>query len=121
MDRKEKCERVILTPNERKLLRDVKRHPHRKCSQAEVWPLYTMGLVQPDTAGTDALGQPVLKDTYCVSRFYEVYRAYQCSKHRALFLSSLWLPILVSVLTNLTINELQRLWPLLLQWFSTRP
>lgn len=121
MDRKEKCERVILTPDERKLLRDIKRHPHKKCSQAEVWPLYTMGLVQPDTAGTDALGQPIPKDTYCISGFYWVYRAYQCSKHRALFLSSLWLPILVSIITNLTISALQRLWPLLLQWFSTHP
>lgn len=114
MDRKEKCERVILTPNERKLLRDIKRHPHRKCSQAEVWPLYTMGLVQPDTAGTDALGQPILKDTYCVSGFYWVYRAHKRSLLKDKLLTAFWLPMLVSFITALLTTAPQWL-PVFLQ------
>lgn len=31
---------------------------------------------------------------------------------------SLWLPIIVSLVTTLTVNALQWLWPLLSRWFS---
>ena len=60
-------------------------------------------------------------DVYVASDFYWVYREYQHAKYRDLFLSSFWLPVLVSILTNLTIDALQWLLPLILQWFSTRP
>ncbi len=121
MDRKEKCERVVLTPEEKTLLRDIKLHPHKKCSREEIWNLYELDLVKPDTSGEDDFHQPIPKDTYCVSDFYWVYHEYQHTKYRDLFLSSLWLPILVSILTNLTIDALQWLLPLILQWFSTHP
>lgn len=114
MDRKEKCERVILNPAEKKLLRDIARHPHKQCSQAEVWPLYKLDLVQPDAAGVDDLGQPIPKDTYCVSGFYLVYREYKRGLFWDKLLTSFWLPILVSFVTSL-LTTLPQWLPTLLQ------
>ena len=101
MDRKEKCERVILTPEEKTLLRDIKLHPHKKCSREGIWNLYELDLVKPDTLGEDAFHQPISKDTYCVSDFYWVYHEYKRSLFMDKLLTSFWLPMLVSFITAL--------------------
>ena len=93
MDRKEKCERVILSQNEKKLLRDIKRHPHKKCDKTEVWNLYTLNLVEPDTEGEDAFHQPIPKDTYCVSDFYWIYHEYRRDLFMDKLLTAFWLPM----------------------------
>ena len=40
------------------------------------------------------------------------------NNRRDRMLTSLWLPIVVSVITTLTVNALQWSWPLLVQWFA---
>ena len=114
MDRKEKCERVVLTPEEKTLLRDIKLHPHKKCNREEIWNLYELDLVKPDTSGEDDFHQPIPKDTYCVSDFYWVYRSYIRAKYFDMFLSSFWLPFGVSLVTSLLTTMPQWL-PWLLQ------
>lgn len=101
MDRKEKCERVILSPDEKKLLRDIKRHPHKKCDKTEVWNLYALNFVEPDTEGEDAFHQPIPKDTYCVSDFYWIYHEYRRDLFMDKLLTAFWLPMLVSFITSL--------------------
>lgn len=118
MDRKAACEQIVLTKGERRLLRRISRHPHTRCSRDKIWPLYEMDLVQPDAEGTDAFGAPVFKDTYCVSEQYRIYQAYRSEQRGLLMLKSLWLPIVVSVLTNLTVDGIQWLLPLIRQWLA---
>lgn len=118
MDRKSECEKIVLTKSEKKLLRYISRHPHTKCSQRKIEPLYIMDLVQPDTNGVDALNSPVRLDTYCVSDFYHVYMGYLAERRFDLMLKSIWLPIMVSILTNLSTDGIQWLLPLIREWFS---
>lgn len=54
-----------------------------------------------------------------MSDFYFVYKEYLRDKRRDMTLQSLWLPIVVSIITTLTVSALQWLWPLLLQWSSS--
>ena len=90
MNRKSDCEAIILSPDENRLLRKISHHPHTKCDRSEVAGLSSMGLIK---AARDE------------SRKSELFK-------------SLWLPIIVSLVTTLTVNALQWLWPLLSRWFS---
>lgn len=119
MDRKSLCDKIVLTKSEKRLLRRISRHPHTKCSREEVWPLYEMDLVIPDTEGTDEFNSPIRKDTYCVSELYQVYRAYQTEQRFWLMLKSLWLPIVVSIITTLAVNGLQWLLPMTAKWLTS--
>ena len=78
-----------------------------------------MGLVCQDRGGADENKDPILLDTYCVTEFYRVYRDYRSEQWFELTLSSLWLPIVVSILTNLTTDGIQALLPLIQQWFAS--
>ena len=121
MDRKSSCSKIVLTKTEKRLLRHISKHPHTKCSREEIWPLYEMDLVCPDTEGVDAFNVPIQKDTYCVSELYQIYQSYQAERRFWLMLKSLWLPIVVSVITNLTVDGIQWLSPLIRQWFASFP
>ena len=57
-------------------------------------------------------------DTYCVTDFYRIYEEYLRQSRKSELFKSLWLPIIVSLVTTLTVNALQWLWPLLSRWFS---
>ena len=59
MQRRTDCENVILSAKEKKLLKKIQRHPHRKCSNQEIHTLKIMGLVTPDTCGVDAFNAPI--------------------------------------------------------------
>lgn len=119
VDRRSKCESIVLTKREKKLLRRISRKPHTKCKRDEIWPLYEMDLVYPDTEGVDAFNMPIQKDTYCVSELYRIYRSYKAELRFWLILKSLWLPIVVSIITNLTVDGIQWLLPLIQQWLSS--
>ena len=119
MDRKEICEAIVLTAAEKKLLKEIYRNPHRKCERAEVEALEEVGLVEQDTEKQPNFGVPFPVGTYYVSDFYFVYKEYLRDKRRDMTLQSLWLPIVVSIITTLTVNALQWLCPLLLQWSSS--
>lgn len=119
MDRKAECESIVMSKSEKRLLEKIRKKPHTKCGFFEVRPLVLMGLVRADTEGQDELGQPIRLDTYCVSDFYQVYSEYLKEKRWDQMTQSLWLPILVSLITTLAVNGLQSLWPLLSQWFAS--
>lgn len=78
-----------------------------------------MDLVYPDTEGVDAFNMPIPKNTYCVSELYHIYRSYKAELRFWLMLKSLWIPIVVSIITNLIIDGIQWLLPLIQQWFSS--
>lgn len=103
MERKQKCESIVLSREEKKLLAEIKRHPHTKCEYIKVKALLNMGLIRQDTNGFDSLHQPIPLDTYCVSDFYKVYLEYRREKRFWVLTQSLWMPILVSIITNLII------------------
>ena len=111
MERKSDCENVVLSAEEKKLLKEIQKHPHMKCDEQKIRPLLVMGLVFPDTDGVDAFYEPVPTGTYCVSDFYRVYREYKKDRFREISLQSLWLPILVSFITTAAINLLGWLLP----------
>ena len=119
MDRKSLCDKIILTKSEKRLLHRINKHPHMKCSREEIWPLYEMDLVRPDTEGVDAFNAPIPKDTYCVSELYQIYQSYRTEQRFWLILKSLWLPIVVSIITNLSTDGIQWLWPLIRQWLAS--
>lgn len=121
MDRKSLCEKIVLTKSEKRLLRYISKHPHTKCARGEIWPLYEMDLVHPDTEGVDAFNSPIPKDTYCVSELYQIYQSYRAEQNFWLMLKSLWLPIIVSVITTLAVNGLQWLLPMIAKWLTSSP
>lgn len=86
MDRKELCEAVILSADEKKLLKEIYRHPHRKCEPEEIEALEEMGLVEEDAEKRPYFGVPIPLGAYCVSEFYLV---------------------VVSIITTLVVNALQ--------------
>lgn len=47
MERKEQCERIVLTKKEKELLKQIQKNPDMKCNQEDVWQLYLYGLVKP--------------------------------------------------------------------------
>lgn len=120
MNRKTECESIVLTRSERRLLHDIARHPRQPHDWKTVYSLRKMGLIAEDTSDDecDALGQPVPLGTYSTTDFYKVYCAYKRERAQLLALKSIWLPIVVSLITTLTITGLQWLWPLLTQWLS---
>ena len=103
MERNQKCESVVLSREEKKLLAEIKRHPHTKCEYSKVKALMLMGLVNQDTNSFYSLHQPISLDTYCVSDFYKAYLEYRRKKRFWVLTQSLWMPILVSIITNLII------------------
>lgn len=119
MDRKQQCERIFLTKSERKLLKQLDRRPHAQLSKDVVGPLLEMGLVVADTKGADPFNRPLPTGTYCVSELYRVYQAYLADRCFWLSLKSLWLPIVVSVITTLTVTGLQWSLPRLIQWLTS--
>ena len=116
MNRKSDCEAIILSPDEKRLLRKISRHPHTKCDRSEVAGLSSMGLIKADRdESVDITYQPMhMLDTYCVTDFYRIYEEYLRQSRKSELFKSLWLPIIVSLVTTL----LQWLWPLLSRWFS---
>ena len=120
MNRKSDCEAIILSPDEKRLLRKISRHPHTKCDRSEVAGLSSMGLIKADRdESVDITYQPMhMLDTYCVTDFYRIYEEYLRQARKSELFKSLWLPIIVSLVTTLTVNALQWLWPLLSRWFS---
>lgn len=111
MERKTDCENVVLSAEEKKLLREIQRHPHMRCDEQKIRPLLVMGLISQDTEGENAFHEPIPTGTYCVSDFYQVYREYRKDRFRELSLQSLWLPILVSFTTTTAIHLLEWLLP----------
>lgn len=95
-------------------------HPHTKCDRSEVAGLSSMGLIKADRdESVDITYQPMhMLDTYCVTDFYRIYEEYLRQSRKSELFKSLWLPIIVSLVTTLTVNALQWLWPLLSRWFS---
>lgn len=120
MNRKSDCEAIILSPDEKRLLRKISHHPHTKCDRSEVAGLSSMGLIKADRdESVDITYQPMhMLDTYCVTDFYRIYEEYLRQSRKSELFKSLWLPIIVSLVTTLTVNALQWLWPLLSRWFS---
>ena len=104
MERKQKCESIVLSREEKKLLAEIKRHPHTKCEYSEVKALLSMGLIRQDTNGFDSLHQAILLDTYCVSDFYKVYLEYRREKMFWVLTQSFWMPLAVSFVTSLVMN-----------------
>lgn len=49
---------------------------------------------------------------------YGIHEEYLRQSRKSELFKSLWLPIIVSLVTTLTVNALQWLWPLLSRWFS---
>ena len=80
-----------------------------------------MDLVRPDTEGVDAFNSPIPKNTYCVSELYQIYQSYRAEQNFWLMLKSLWLPIIVSVITTLAVNGLQWLLPMIAKWLTSSP
>ena len=114
MERKEQCERIVLTKKEKELLKQIQKNPGMKCNQDDVWQLYLYGLIRPMKTE-----KGLNMHHFHIADFYDTYRDYQREKRKNQFFESLWLPIAVSVVTNLAINGLQWLWPLLVQWCAS--
>lgn len=49
------------------------------------------------------------------------YRRFQAKEISNLWIKNAWIPILVSLVTNLAIAGLKQLWPLILGWLSNSP
>lgn len=118
MDRKERCESIVLKKSEKELLVNIARNPHTACDWLTARPLILMDLISEDTCGENSFGEPIGIGTYCTSEFYDVYVSHKRERRFEQLLQSLWLPALVSVITTLTVNGLQAWLPMLLQWFS---
>ena len=114
MERKEQCERIVLTKKEKELLKQIQKNPDMQCNQDDVWQLYLYGLVSPMKTE-----KGLNMHRFHIADFCDTYRDYQREKRKNQFFESLWLPIVVSVVTNLAINGLQWLWPLLVQWYAS--
>src|SRR5699024_680523 len=104
-----------------KLLKQLDRRPHAQLSKDVVGPLLEMGLVVADTTGADPFNRPLPTGTYCVSELYRVYQAYLADRCFWLSLKSVWLPIVVSVITTLTVTGLLWSLPMLILWLASFP
>lgn len=108
------CENVVLSAADKELLKKIKEHPHYRCDPKELGNLRFFELVQEDPSGeTDPFHDPIGAGTYCVSDFYLVYEEYKKDRFREMAMQSLWLPIVVSIITNIIVDALQWLWPLI--------
>lgn len=113
MERKTDCENVVLSAYEKRLLKTISRNPHMPCDFSDAQDLIRMGLIEPDGFFNKNSHEFAPQETYHVTKFYTVYREYRKDRFRELSLQSLWLPIVVSIITNLTVDVLQWLWPLI--------
>lgn len=112
--KKADCENVVLSAADKELLRKIRKCPHCKCDPKEIENLRFFGLIREDPSGeVDAFHEPIGAGTYAVSDFYLVYEEYMKDKRRNMMLSSLWMPIVVSIITNLAVDVLQWLLPLI--------
>lgn len=102
MDRKKSCEQIVLTREEKDWLKRIQKNPGVECPQEEVWQLYLYGLIEPLKAG-----KGFDFHRFRVAELYGVYREYLRDKRRDQIFESLWLPIVVSVVTTLTVDVLQ--------------
>ena len=109
------CENVVLSVADKELLKKIEAHPHCKCDPKELGNLQFFGLIQEDPSGeVDGFHDSIGAGTYCVSDFYQVYREYKKDRFREMAMQSLWLPIVVSIITNIIVDALQWLWPLII-------
>lgn len=112
MNRKAGCESVVLTKDEKRLLKKIHKNPHINLNWEEVESLEDMGLVEEDDSPPPRQGlcaANVRTGTYCTTEFYDVYMAYTHREFSLLVLKSLWFPILVSLITSLIINGIVQL------------
>lgn len=112
MNRKSECESVVLTKDEKRLLKKIHRKGHISLTQEEAESLEDMGLIEQDSAKPDGRFPWVISvgaGTYHTTRFYNVYMAYTHREFSLLVLKSLWFPILVSLITSLIINGIIQL------------
>lgn len=114
MERKAKCEKIVLTKEESRVLKQIHKNPELECDVKIAKSLYFMGLVTPKRIGDD------FDFSHCsTSEFYGVYVSYSQEKKREQLFQSLWLPIAVSAITTLIVDALQWLWPLIPQLFAS--
>lgn len=112
MNRKAECESVVLTKDEKLLLKKIHKNPHINLKWEEVENLVEMGLVEEDDSPLPEHGlysADIMSGTYCTTEFYDVYMAYTHREFNLLVLKSLWFPILVSLITSLIINGIVQL------------
>lgn len=122
MNRKAECESVVLTKDEKRLLKKIHKNPHINLKWEEVENLVEMGLVEEDDSPLPKRGlysADIMSGTYCTTEFYDVYMAYIHKEIGLLTLKSVWLPIVVSVITNFATDGIQSLLPLIQQWFAS--
>ena len=122
MNRRTECESVVLTKDEKLLLKKIHKNPHIKLKWEEVENLVEMGLVEEDDSPLPEHGlysADIMSGTYCTTVFYDVYMAYTHREFSLLALKSVWLPIVVSVITNFATDGIQSLLPLIQQWFAS--
>ena len=105
---------IALSAADKKLLKEIARHPHKECSREEIQVLRSSGLVDAETLGCTLSGMSIETGLYQVSALYPRYKEYLKEKRRTLFLKSLWIPLGVSVITNLIAIALQWLLPRIL-------
>jgi len=60
-------------------------------------------------------------DTARITSFGQSYLAYQKRREKELRLKSIWLPVLVTVITNVAICVLRWLFPPIVQWLANSP
>lgn len=98
MDRKEACEQIILTKEEQRLLKKIRRGKKLKCSDEEVSALLAYELVEPLCQMEGGFTMPVPTGEYQVSDFYAVYAAY---RRRVLldYIADKWVDILASLIS----------------------
>lgn len=103
MDRKEMCERIILTRQEKRLLGRIRRCKNGvKCSDDEVAALLEYGLIEPQREQIEGFGVPVPTGRYLLADFYAVYAAY---RRRELldYVADKWIDVLASVISLLSL------------------
>lgn len=92
----------MLTREEKDWLKRIQKNPGMECPQAEVWQLYLYDLIEPVNPG-----EGLNPHHFHTSEFYVVYREYLSDKRKDQIFESLWLPIVVSIVTTLTVDVLQ--------------
>lgn len=100
MTQKEKCEAVVLTDDDKKLLKEIKKHPGKVIDKNTASRLCSMGLISRSS-------HPMYnnEDPACsVLDFYEIYMAYTKNRRRVLWLQSFWMPLAVSFLVSVATN-----------------
>ena len=103
MNRKEMCERIILTPQEKRLLGRIRRSKNGlKCSASEAAALLEYDLIQSQRENVDWFGVPVPTGRYVLSDFYAVYAAY-CRRELLDYIADKWIDILASVISLLSL------------------